>query len=126
MATQGQTTYITNIPAAVDEIGTELRVKEDLSAAASCSLSARIEVATGGAIGFLKVQYSTDEVTWNDFNTNKVDLGLDGTQLTSEEPIPSGAKTANTFLRLVTSDGDGLGSSNARFGNVILNLIHDI
>ena len=131
IAVQGQTTYITNIPSAVDEVGTELRIKEDLSSAASASLSARIEVATGGAVGFLRMQYSTDEITWSNMNASLVspyviDLGVSGSQLTTEEVIPSGAKTTGTYLRLVTSNGTGASDSNARFGNVTLNIIYDL
>lgn len=126
MATQGQTTLITNIPLVDDEVGTELRVRENLTAASSCSLSARLEEVTAALIGFLKIQYSTDESTWNDLNTNKIDLSVLGTQLTAEEAIPSGAKTTSTYLRLVTSNGDGSSSSNARFGNVTLNIIQDL
>jgi len=125
-AVQGQTTLITNIPALVDEVGTELRIRENLLNAVSCSMSARVEQATGGAIGHLKIQYSTDESTWNDLNANKVDLGTVGTQLTTEEAIPSGAKTTGTYIRLVTISGDGTAASNARFGNVTLNIIYDI
>jgi len=130
MATQGQTTYITNMPSAVDEVGTELRIKENLINASSASLSARVEVATGGAVGYLRIQYSTDESTWTNLGTVStpyvIDLGVQGTQITTEEAIPTGAKTTGTYLRLVTSNGTGASDSNVKIGNVTLNIIYDL
>jgi hypothetical protein len=129
MAVQGQTTYITNIPSTVDEIGTELRIKENLSNVASCSLSGRVEEATAGLIGFIKAQYSTDEVTWNDLmssTTSLIDLSSATTQVGTEVPVPSGAKTTGTYIRLITISGSGASDANARFGNISLNLIYDL
>jgi hypothetical protein len=131
IAASGQSMLITNIPSAVDEVGTELRVRENLLNASSASLSARIEVDTTGNVGFLRMQYSTDEITWNNMNASLttpfvIDLGITGSQITTEEAIPSGAKTTGTYLRLVTSGGTGASDSDARFGNVTLNIIYDL
>jgi hypothetical protein len=126
MATQGQSMLLTNIPLALDEVGTELRTKENLVTAVSCSVSAKVIEATSAAGSVMKIQYSTDESTWNDLHANQINLNSAATQLTTEEAIPSGAKNSNTYLRLVTISGDGTSSSNAKVGNVTLNVIYDL
>jgi len=130
IATAGQTVTLTRIVAAVTEIGTEMRIKTDLTYVASCSLSVRVEQASILNGPQIRVQYSTDEVTWNYLTANAtnyptVALNTAGTTATTKEAIVAGAKALVT-LRIITVGGDGTNNSTARVGNVTLGTIYNL
>lgn len=129
-STAGQTVTLTRIVSAVTEIGTEMRIKTDLTGVASCSLSIRVEQATVLTGPQIRVQYSTDEVTWNYLTANTsnyptVALNTAGTAYTGKEAIVSGAKGIVT-LRLVTVGGDATNNSTGRVGNMTLGTIYNL
>jgi hypothetical protein len=124
----GERLDIQNIVAAVEEIDTGLRTEVNLTNVDFIQVSARVERGTGSD-SELRVQYSTDENTWNNLTTvtgvnagARVDLLTAGTILTSELAIASGAKTT-VILRLVTTAGSGL---SAQLGNVVLHTIYQL
>jgi hypothetical protein len=130
ISTAGQTVTLTRIVAAVTEIGPEIRIKTDLTYVASCSLSVRVEQATVLTGPQIRVQYSTDEATWNYLTANAinyptVNLNATGTTATAKEAIVSGAKGLVT-LRLITVGGDGTNNSTARVGNITLSTIYNL
>lgn len=124
----GERLELQNIGAGVDEIDTGLRTEVNLTNVDLIQVSARVERGTGSD-SELRVQYSTDENTWNNLTTvtgvnagARVDLLTAGTILTSELAIASGAKTT-VILRLVTTSGTGL---SAQLGNVVLHTIYQL
>jgi len=124
----GERLELQNIGATVDEIDTGLRTEVNLTNVDLIQVSARVERGTGSD-SELRVQYSTDENTWNSLTTvtgvnagARVDLLTAGTILTSELAIASGAKTT-VILRLVTTAGSGL---SAQLGNVVLHTIYQL
>jgi hypothetical protein len=126
----GQTVSLTRIVAGATEIGTEMRIKTDLTYVSSCSLSVRVEQASVSSGPQIRVQYSTDEITWNYLTANTgnyptVDLNTAGTTATTKEAIVSGAKAAVT-LRLITIGGDGTNNSTSRVGNITLGTIYNL
>jgi hypothetical protein len=130
ISTAGQTVTLTRIVAAVTEIGTEIRIKTDLTYVASCSLSVRVEQATVLTGPQIRVQYSTDEVTWNYLTANAtnyptVALNATGTTATAKEAIVAGAKGLVT-LRIITVGGDGTNNSTTRVGNITLSTIYNL
>jgi hypothetical protein len=130
ISTAGQTVTLTRLPAAVTEIGQEIRIKTDLTYVSSCSLSLRVEQATVLTGPQIRVQYSTDEITWNYLTANAtnyptVALNTSGTAYTGKESIVSGAK-ASVILRIITVGGDGTNNSTSRIGNVTLGTIYNL
>jgi hypothetical protein len=90
----------------------------------------RVESGTTSTLGDIRVQYSTDESTWNYLTANgsnypTVSLGSTGTKNSGKEAIVSGAQ-ALVYLRLITTSGDGTTNSNASFGNITLGTIYDL
>ena len=90
----------------------------------------RVEQATVLTGPQMRVQYSTDEVTWNYLTANAtnyptVALNIAGTAYTGKEAIVSGAKGVVT-LRLITVGGDATNNSTARIGNVTLGTIYNL
>ena len=126
----GQTVSLTRMAAAVTEIGQEIRVKTDLTGVESASLSMRIEQASVLNGPQVRVQYSTDEVTWNYLTANVLNyptiaLNVAGTAYATKEAIVSGARAVVT-LRLITVGGDGTNNSTARIGNSVLGTIYTL
>ena len=63
---------------------------------------------TVGATGDMKFQYSTDDSTWVDLQTNLYDLSLAaGPHATAWEAIPAGAQADLIVVRLVAVNGNG-------------------
>jgi hypothetical protein len=130
ISTAGQTVLLTRLAAAVTEIGQEIRVKTDLTGVASASLTLRVEQASILNGPQVRVQYSTDEVTWNYLTANvlnypTVALNVAGTAYTGKEAIVSGARAVVT-LRLVTVGGDSTNNSTTRIGNSGLGTIYTL
>jgi hypothetical protein len=130
ISTTGQSVTLVGLSAAVTEIGTEIRIKTDLTYVASCSLSVRVEQASVLTGPQVRVQYSSDEVSWNYLTANAtnyptVNLNSTGTTATAKEAIVSGAKGLVT-LRLITVGGDGTNNSTARVGNITLSTIYNL
>jgi hypothetical protein len=111
----------TNQPAALTELfGTTIgRVKADLTASAEVRLLANV-AQVGSATAALRVQYSTDQASWNylDGATGPaVNINTTGLKVSSWMALAAGAK-ADVFLRVVGVNGDA--TADPGFGNIIL------
>lgn len=101
---------ISATPAALNEFGggSRHRTKADLTNFTECNLYCR--VATGGPNAEVRVQYSTDESTWNYLDGSAgpaVNVDVAGTKESDWVSLTAGAK-ANVFLRPVSINGDGV------------------
>lgn len=117
----GDTHEWTNMPAALTEfLGvTSHRTKADLTEVEEVRLVVNVQTA-GVAGAKLRVQYSTDESTWNylDGGTGpSVAIDATGVEVSSYVALAAGAK-ADVFLRLVGIDGNGV--VDPIFGNIML------
>jgi len=100
-----------NVPAALTELGNDsgARQKLDLSNVSQVRLSCRVRSLSSPGSPVFRVQYSSDEVTWNTLTGNACDMSSVGTRATAWEEIPAGAK-ADVVVRVVESGGNGSGS----------------
>jgi hypothetical protein len=109
-----------NQPAALTEIvGTNRRIRVDLTNAIEARLS--VNVTTAGANNAqLRVQYSTDQATWNylDGGTGpSVGINATGLQVSSFVTLVSGAR-ADVYLRVVGINGNN--NADPRFSTIQL------
>ncbi len=113
--TPGATNISWAVPASQTEFNgaTRNRIRTDLTNANQMRLVVRI--ATAGLSGSkLRVQYSTDESTWNDISTSgDVSLTSTGTLAGSWITIPDAAKV-DVYLRITGLSGDG--ATTPQFG----------
>jgi hypothetical protein len=111
----------TNQPAALTELfgNTIGRNKADFSASAQVRLLCDVAQA-GAATAAIRVQYSTDQASWNylDGGTGpSVNINTTGLKVSSWVNLAAGAK-ADVFLRAVGVNGDG--TADPGFSNIIL------
>ena len=101
----------TSIPAAVTELSNDsgARQKLDLGNVSQIRLSCRARSVSSPGSPVFRMQYSTDESTWNTLTNNSCDMSAAGTKTTAWENIPAGAK-ADVFVRITESGGNGTGS----------------
>lgn len=107
-----------NMPAALTEfpVAGTLRLKADLTNASQSRLIVRVATAPA-ANAKIKVQYSADEAAWSDLCSVTMPATGNKTNVGDWTDVPAGAK-ADTFLRLVGIDGDGV--TDPTFGNITL------
>jgi hypothetical protein len=102
----------TNMPAATTELfgSTRARVKVPLTGDTQFRLEAN-QSAAGAAGARLRMQYSTDQVTWNDLEsvttTGELPVSAAALNVGAFAPIVAAAK-ADVFLRVVGFGGDGV------------------
>jgi hypothetical protein len=111
----------TNQPAALTELfGTTIgRLKANLTASAQVRLLANVAQA-GAATAALRVQYSTDQASWNSLDGSTgpaVNINTTGLKVSSWVDLVAGAN-ADVFLRVVGINGDG--TADPDFGNMVL------
>jgi hypothetical protein len=111
----------TNQPPALTELfgSTIGRNKADLTASAQVRLLCDVAQA-GAATAAIRVQYSTDQASWNylDGATGpSVNLNTTGLKVSSWVNLAAGAK-ADVFLRVVGVNGDG--TADPGFANILL------
>jgi hypothetical protein len=112
----------TNLPAALTELGTAMRMKIDLSNCVSYRIQA--QQSTAGLAGTdINLQYSTDQVNWYAVDSaaaGELDIGT-GTGLKTGgwADIVTAAKS-EVFIRLVTKQGDGI--VDPAFRRIVLQL----
>ena len=108
----------TNMPAAETEFRNVLntRTKIDLTTATQSRVIARVGVAPV-ANAKIKVQYSTDEVTWTDLCSVTMPATANKTNVGDWTNVPAGAK-ADVFLRVAGVDGNG--QADPSFGLITL------
>jgi len=116
------TTIWPNMPAAQTEFfgATSMRTKYDLTNATQARLLVNVGPVAGVAGSTLRVQFSTDQTTWNDLVTGGASVAINsaGTlQVSAFGNIVAGAK-ADVFLRIVGENGNG--TADPRFGTVEL------
>lgn len=112
----GVTLLMNPVPSALTEIDPSLRMKVDLSNAASASTYAHI-TQSGPSGSWLTIQYSTDEVNWTSFTS--LSLMNIGTSMSIYSPIPV-TESTQVIVRAVTTNGDG--ATTAEIGSFGLGL----
>lgn len=98
----------TNMPVALTESAVKLRSAVDLSWATRVRLTGYVAVA-GPANSEVRVQYSTDQATWNYLDSGTgplLNIGSVGAKRGSWVNLVAGAK-ADAWLRVMTINGDG-------------------
>ena len=123
----GASAQWTNMPAALTEIfrptdvnSPSSRVLYDLTDAQQIRFQVSVENASS-ASAELRIQYSTDQSTWNYLDSGNTGLGQNvgsaGLKVSSWSTIASGAK-GDVYLRIVGINGDG--AADPRFGLIQL------
>lgn len=111
----------TNQPAALTELfGTTAgRLKADLTASTQVRLLSNVQTA-GAATAALRVQYSTDQTSWNYLDGSSgpsVSINTTGLKVSAWVSLAAGAK-ADVFLRAVGINGDA--TADPGFSSIIL------
>jgi hypothetical protein len=111
----------TNQPAALTELfgATASRLKADLTAAAQVRLVCNV-VTAGGASAAIRIQYSTDQSSWNYLDGSSgpsVSVSSTGVKVSAWTSPAAGAK-ADVFIRAVGINGDN--TADPSFSNILL------
>jgi hypothetical protein len=111
----------TNQPAGLTELfGTTAgRLKVDITASTQVRLLSNVETA-GAATAAIRVQYSTDQASWNYLDGGSgpsVGINTTGLKVSGWVSLAAGAK-ADVFLRVVGINGDA--TADPGFSSIIL------